>query len=119
MTEGDAPVQWSETDATPRLQLEDMTMLKKTLIAAAALASLALFAAPQAEAGYKHGHGWKYGGGCVYLTKPVTSPAAPWNSTCMGGCLRGLQRALCRHDLRQSPCSGGRLRVAALPRPGP
>jgi hypothetical protein len=72
MTEGDAPVQWSETDATPRFQLEDMTMLKKTLITAAALASLALFAAPQAEAGYKHGHGWKYGGGCIYLTKPVT-----------------------------------------------
>lgn len=46
-------------------------MLKKTLIAAAALAGLALLAAPQAEAGYKHGHGYHWGG-CFYLTKPVT-----------------------------------------------
>ena len=49
-------------------------MLKKTLIAAAALAGLALFAAPQAEAGYGHGKHWKHGsyGGCIYLTKSET-----------------------------------------------
>ncbi len=46
-------------------------MLKKTLIAATALAGLALFATPQAEAGYKHGHG-RHWGGCIYLTKAET-----------------------------------------------
>jgi hypothetical protein len=50
-------------------------MLKTTLIAAAALTAVA-FAAPQAEAhGHGHNHHWSfayYGGGCAYITRPVT-----------------------------------------------
>ena len=46
-------------------------MLKTTLIAVGALAGFVLIAAPQAEAGSKHGHHW-YGGACLFLTKPET-----------------------------------------------
>ena len=61
MAQSDAPrvTSWRIPDAE-----EDPSLRRRPCL-------FGLFAAPQAEAGYKHGHGWKYGG-CLYLTKPTT-----------------------------------------------